>query len=351
MKLQDFLGTELRYDYRDIARDAELSRQIQVRLIDLRLLEPPADGIFGPVTTAAFERFQMLMQVNEVGYLGAATARLLIQTKRDQVPPDPPQLKVLKNTVFKARPLQSSALPDGEKQSVPAGTSFALLDYEVVRNHMRVVLRNKTFPKRLDDGEVEDSKLWYVFNEHVQIWEAEDREFPTPKPDNVRLNVPYKSQLDNWYNPTGSCNVTSIAMCLEYLGASRRSSIGQFEDELYEYTLNQGLSRHSPYDLARVVRDYGCRDTFRTNATIEDAKAWLADGNPAVIHGYFTSFGHIIVLVGYDDRGFLVHDPYGEWFEWGYRTDLSGAYLHYSYDLIERLCIPDGSFWVHFISK
>jgi hypothetical protein len=55
--------------------------------------------------------------------------------------------------------------------------------------------------------------------------------------------------------------------------------------------------------------------------------------------------------VGYDEFGFIVHDPYGEWFSSGYRTDLSGSYLHYSYRLITRVCIPDGSFWVHFISK
>jgi len=55
--------------------------------------------------------------------------------------------------------------------------------------------------------------------------------------------------------------------------------------------------------------------------------------------------------VGYDEYGFIVHDPYGEWFSSGYRTDLSGSYLNYSYLLIRRVCIPDGSFWVHFISK
>jgi hypothetical protein len=55
--------------------------------------------------------------------------------------------------------------------------------------------------------------------------------------------------------------------------------------------------------------------------------------------------------VGFDSKGFLVHDPYGEWFESGYDTSTSGAYLHYSYDLIQRTCIPDGQFWVHHISS
>ncbi|MBO9999570.1 MAG: C39 family peptidase [Cyanobacteria bacterium SID2] len=349
MKLQDFLDSDRKYDVRAIAADAQLTRQIQVRLIDIGVLAPPADGVFGAVTTAAFQRFQRLMNVSEVGYLGALTAKLIIQTKREDLPKPPPKLKIAKNTVFKAKPLQSSDLPDSEKQSIPADTEFELLDYEPVRNHIRVVLRDKAFPKQHDDGEVRESKQWYAFSEHVQVWEDEDREIPKVKPDTVRLDVPYKSQLDNWYNPTGSCNVTSLAMCLEYLGAARRSNIGQLEDELYEYALERGLSRHNPYDLAKIVRDYGRQDTFRTNATIEEVKDWLADGNPIVVHGYFTSFGHIIVLVGYDRDAFLVHDPYGEWFEWGYDTSANGAYLRYSYNLIERVCIPDGSFWVHFI--
>ncbi|MBD2039231.1 C39 family peptidase [Microcoleus sp. FACHB-672] len=168
------------------------------------------------------------------------------------------------------------------------------------------------------------------------------------------LNVPYKSQLDNWHNPSGSCNVTSLAMCLEFLKAERNSRyfrFEQFEDELYQYALDNNLSRHDPQDLAKIVRAYGCCDNFKDNGNIEEVKEWLAGGNPCVTHGYFTSFGHIIVIVGYDDGGFIVHDPYGEWFASGYRTDLTGAFLHYSYNLIWETCIPDGKFWVHFINK
>jgi len=354
VKLQDFLRTNLRYDYQDIAADTDLSRQIQVRLIDMGLLEPPADGLFGPISSAALDRFQSLMKSNEPGYLGAVTAKQIIETKRSDLPGNRPKLTVLRDTVFKARPLQSSILPEPEKQLVASGRSFELIDANPAeRKHVRVTLRNEQFPKLHADGKVEPSKIWYVFREHAKFENLETAGLTPPKapPKTVRLDVPYKSQLDNWYNPTGSCNVTSLAMCMQYLNIPRRDNIGQYEDELYEYALYRGLSRHDPYDLAKIVRDYGGKDTFRENATIEEAKAWLAGGNPAVIHGYFTAFGHIIVLVGYNDRGFIVHDPYGEWFSTGYRTDLSGAFKTYSYNLIRRTCIPDGNFWVHFISK
>lgn len=170
--------------------------------------------------------------------------------------------------------------------------------------------------------------------------------------DKIKLDVTFKSQLDNHHHPTGTCNVTSLAMVLDFWKVPRKQQYRRFpqlEDELYAYMLESGLNPQSAGDLSRVATDYGLSAKFTTKATIEQVKQWVASGKPAIIHGYFTSFGHIVVVVGYDDTGFIVHDPYGEWFATGYRTDLSGAYLNYSYQLIRRTCIPDGDFWVHFI--
>jgi len=155
MKLQDFLNTNLRYDYKDIATDPELSRQIQVRLINLKLLDPPADGLFGPISSAALERFQTLMRSSEVRYLSAETAELLIETKPEDVPGNSPTLRILRNTVIKARPLESAALPETEKQTIAAGQEFSLISYEdAIRKHIRVTLRQQTFPKLHSDGQV-----------------------------------------------------------------------------------------------------------------------------------------------------------------------------------------------------
>ncbi|MEG4323369.1 MULTISPECIES: C39 family peptidase [unclassified Microcoleus] len=169
-------------------------------------------------------------------------------------------------------------------------------------------------------------------------------------PDKARLEIEYKSQLDNLLNPTGACNVTAIATCLNYFGIKSRS-LAQLEDEIYRAMENLGLNRHSPDDLAEMVRRYGLKNDFTLEGTFDRCKRHLAAGNPCVIHGYFTSFGHIVTLVGYDNAGFLVHDPYGEWFSTGYDISASGAYLHYSYDLIRRTCANDGQFWVHYISQ
>lgn len=167
------------------------------------------------------------------------------------------------------------------------------------------------------------------------------------------LSVPYFAQTDNWNNPMGSCNVTSVAMCLSYFKAKRNPKYKQwkqFEDELYSVCIDSSLDRHKPEHLAQLIKLYGCEDKFRYQCTINDVKRWIDSGNPCIVHGWFTDSGHIIVVVGYDNNGLIVHDPYGEWFEWGYDTNASGQYLHYSYRLIERTCHNDGQFWVHFVS-
>lgn len=92
MKLQDFIGKDLKYSMEGIASDKELASQIQVLLIGLALLEPPADGKFGPISTAALQKFQKLMKINEPEQLGAETAKQLIETKPEDLPTPPLKL-------------------------------------------------------------------------------------------------------------------------------------------------------------------------------------------------------------------------------------------------------------------
>jgi len=141
-------------------------------------------------------------------------------------------------------------------------------------------------------------------------------------------------------------------MCLAYLGRPMVNSAGQqLEDEMYRYLLDRGLSRHSPLDLAKLVRAYGYQDDFQPDAKWDEVKDWLAAGNPIITHGWFTQSGHIIVIRGYNDRGWIVNDPYGEWYEWGYDTNRTGEDLTYSYGMMSHVCGTDGDLWIHYISK
>lgn len=361
MKLADFVKSEKRYDSSAISADAELNQELQSLLIDLGLLTT-AETEFGDRSKAALTRFQLENGCDEPDFLGPITAAALLEASAigtRAAAASVITLTATQNTILKKRPLDSQSLPDNEKYSFPLGTTLDLTFFAPERKHYKVVLTQ----------DLEGSSTWYAFCDHVKIEGAEqlpkpdqpaDQKPPVtgqPRPNQVKLNIPYKSQRDNFNNPDGSCNVTSIAMCLEFLSVRRHQSTGQFEDELYEYALDHSLSRHDPYDLAKIVQDYGAQDHFDKHATMDRVKDWLAAGKPIVTHGYFTTFGHIVVLTGYDDQGFIVHDPYGEWFASGYDrnqpglSNQKGKFLHYSYRLIETTCASDDEFWVHFISK
>ncbi|MBE9034743.1 peptidoglycan-binding protein [aff. Roholtiella sp. LEGE 12411] len=92
MKLQDFLGKEDKWGFEAIAQDVDLTRQIQILLIGLGLLEPPSDGKFGPVSVAALKKFQDLTKTEESEFLGKVTAKKLIETKPEELPKPPLKL-------------------------------------------------------------------------------------------------------------------------------------------------------------------------------------------------------------------------------------------------------------------
>ena len=158
-------------------------------------------------------------------------------------------------------------------------------------------------------------------------------------------------------NPTGSCNVTCVAMCLHHLGMDPHPGGERLEDVLYRRLEAEGRSRHNPYDLKALIDSHpGFKDIFRENGDLAGIRSSIDAGNPVIVHGYFTSFGHIIVIRGYDERGFIVNDPYGEWFSSGYDNARSGEALHYSYGLIARTCSPESvadprHIWYHTVFR
>jgi hypothetical protein len=253
------------------------------------------------------------------------------------------QLKILTDTVLKQKPVQSTSLPNDQKQSVKAGTVLKVHSYAPAADHIKVALADQSF---------QGKNTWYAFQRHVAILDKGKIGFPA----SVKLTVPSYDQLDNSENPYGTCNVTSIAMCLAYLGVQRRTPGIRFPDELSQYCNKNGLDRHEPVDLKKIVEAYGCKDNFRTTASFEQVKEWVIQGNPAVVHGYFTPTGHIVTVIGYNAKGFIVNDPYGELMysypgSSYYDTYASGAGLTYSYGLMYNTSARDGSFWVHFISR
>jgi peptidoglycan hydrolase-like protein with peptidoglycan-binding domain len=86
MNLYEFYSAKLEYTFEAVAADQQLAKHVQEVLIWLKLLSPPADGKFGPISAAALRQFQELMNTKEQGFLGTETAEKLIETHPDDIP-------------------------------------------------------------------------------------------------------------------------------------------------------------------------------------------------------------------------------------------------------------------------
>jgi uncharacterized protein YvpB len=175
--------------------------------------------------------------------------------------------------------------------------------------------------------------------------------------DEVKLGMPYLSQLDNIYHPSGSCNATSIAMALMFLGVKQKNaSEKDLGNEIFAQM--EGLAHlgipGAPPVMIEMVQRYGKSDNFEGNASDDAIKKWLSDGKPIVIHGDFTGPGHIVAVSGFNSQGFLVHDPWGKFMgtKGSYDNNASGEYNIHPYATYVAQFWHDtgGGTWTHFIS-
>jgi len=177
----------------------------------------------------------------------------------------------------------------------------------------------------------------------------------TTNGDEVKLGMPYLSQHDNVYHPSGSCNATSIAMALMFLGVTKKDpNEKDLGNEIFPQLAAMGPIPGTPSYMAAVVERYGKSDNFVGNAPDEDIKKWLSEGKPIVIHGIFTGPGHIVAVSGFNNQGFLVHDPWGKFMgsQGAYDFDASGEYNLHPYDTYVAQFWHEvtGGTWTHFIS-
>ncbi len=146
-------------------------------------------------------------------------------------------------------------------------------------------------------------------------------------------DVPYYYQYDNRLAPWASCQNTSIAMVLAHYGWRGKPD---------DITAAFGRYRaQSPAGLASVFNTLARRSgvartaTPYANGSLAGIRAELDAGRPVIVHGYFTTSGHVVVVTGYDAHGYYVNDPAGVWsetFKGGYPysgTSWAGADVYY----------------------
>lgn len=166
----------------------------------------------------------------------------------------------------------------------------------------------------------------------------------------VLLKVPYLSQRDNKYYPGGTCNVTSYAMALTYLGVRPRDPKNQLEDELSQYMLKHGKDRHNHADLVWVAREYGAQARFGMNRTWAQIREEIRAGRPVVVSGKFTQSGHIIAIIGLHGDDFIVHDPWGNAMT-GYKSHNGRQVLYpFAYMHAKTRALSVDAKWAHFFS-
>jgi hypothetical protein len=128
-----------------------------------------------------------------------------------------------------------------------------------------------------------------------------------PEAEGVSLDVPYFYQYDNDYEPGGTCGITSTAMVLGWWYPGVWTP-----DELY---LSYGKAQaQSPDGIAEIMEWEGLYADYTYGGTRDQLRDHLDAGRPVIVHGYWTSAGHITAIVGYTDTDWIVNDPAGDWY-------------------------------------
>lgn len=193
---------------------------------------------------------------------------------------------------------------------------------------------------------------------------------PAPKADHVDnieslspLDIPYFWQYDNELHPSASCQNTSIAMVLKYSGWE-----GIPDDITREWGKDFAQSPDNlSYLFNAISTDHFLRAALvtTTSGTLEDFREAVSTGTVVIVHGYFTVYGHVLVVNGIDtDGNYIVNDPAGLWsqeFKGGYLYDIDssgtdGKNVLYEKDLFESaIATSDGDtllpLWYHVLRQ
>jgi uncharacterized protein YvpB len=164
--------------------------------------------------------------------------------------------------------------------------------------------------------------------------------------------VPYFYQYSNSYNPSGSCQNTSLAMALKYYGLS--SITPDILSNAYGTDLAQSVSGlQRVFNEKAAAAGLAVRDRGTTTGTVTKLRQLLAAGTPVIVHGYFTNYGHIMVVLGFDGTYYYCNDPAGKWsqqFKYGGYSQTNateGVAVRYTKAAFEAAAFPDGYVWLH----
>ena len=187
---------------------------------------------------------------------------------------------------------------------------------------------------------VEDGNVWVLCetspqNEEIDIPES----YPEPEPQvSNNSEVPYFFQYSNRLYPGSSCQNTSVAMVLAYLGWN-----GVPDDITSSWGKDYAQRPHNLSYMFNTIASSGGlngRLVTNTNGSLGEFRSQASRGDVLIVHGYFTGYGHVLVVTGFDGTHYTVNDPAGIWrgtfkggYGWSEVTD--GHEVRYNKDAFE----------------
>jgi len=231
------------------------------------------------------------------------------------------------DTFLKRKPVSSSELLAEELVNVEEGKALRLSSFSSAGDkHAEIVL-------------AEGGKSWFIYRKHWTGWDtdgSEAVEVSAPpveeveedkKPSNgVLLDVPYFPQRDNYRDASRTCFSSSCAMLLEYKKPGTLPG-ATGDDKYIKRVFEIGDTTKSDVQV-KALESFGLKTSFIQNGSLDWLRGKLDEGNPVpigILHKGTPSSpsggGHWICVIGYDERGFIVNDP------WGDLGHTSGTYL------------------------
>lgn len=143
-----------------------------------------------------------------------------------------------------------------------------------------------------------------------------------------QLQVIYNNQTDNFefsrLKPSAQCGYTSACMVLSYYIPLAGNDI--FIGEFVQYMDRDFISGTSKSRMGAVLANYPkvLNNYLKANkvqkeskirlhsGTEHEIKSIIDSGNPIMCSTMLTTSGHYVVIIGYDDNNYIVHDPFGE---------------------------------------
>lgn len=165
-------------------------------------------------------------------------------------------------------------------------------------------------------------------------------------------DVPYFHQYSNRINPSGSCQNTCVAIVLKYYGADDITP-DMISAKWGTYVAQTTGGLESIFNEEAALRGLSVRDQSTETGLLRELHALLDAGRPVIVHGGFSSVGHLMVLVGYDERFYYAMDPASQWTERlnGGFTNTNdphiGRYTRYGRDAVENAIISRGFIRMH----